>query len=85
MTALSGAGVVVLTWKELFPSMATMLESTEGMIYMVYFIFYVAIGILILNSMLMAVFERVKELGVLKAIGLEPSKVLALVALEAML
>ncbi len=78
-------GSAVLSWKELFPSMATMLESTESLIYMLYFIFYVAIGILILNSMLMAVFERVKELGVMKAIGLEPSKVLALIGLEAAL
>ena len=74
---------VVLTWKELFPSMATMLESVQGMIYLLFFIFYLAIGILILNSMLMAVFERVKEFGVLKAIGLEPSKVLQLIMLEA--
>lgn len=82
---VAGAKTQVRTWKELYPSIATMLESTEGMIYMLFVIFYIAIGILILNSMLMAVFERVKELGVLKAIGLDPSRVVVLVLLEALI
>lgn len=83
VAALLSSHDKVLTWQELYPTIATMIQSTEGVVYILYFIFYVAIGILILNSMLMAVFERVKEFGVLKAIGLEPFKVLLLIALEA--
>ena len=46
------------------------------------FIMYVAIGMLILNAMLMAVFERIRELGVLKALGVGPFEVLRLILLE---
>ena len=37
---------------------------------------------LILNAMLMAVFERIRELGVLKALGVGPFEVLRLILLE---
>jgi ABC-type antimicrobial peptide transport system permease subunit len=47
-----------------------------------FMIVYVAIGILILNAMLMAVFERVREFGVLKALGVGPLDVLRLILVE---
>ena len=43
---------------------------------------YVVIAILILNAMLTAVFERIREFGVLKAIGVSPRRVLALILVE---
>ena len=83
VTVLSLAGELdVKTWKELMPVVATMLESTEGLILIVFFIVYVAVGILILNAMLMAVFERVREFGVLKALGGGPVLVLKLIFTE---
>jgi len=72
----------VQSWRELMPIIANMLESTEGMVMVVFFIIYVAVGILILNSMLMAVFERVREFGLLKALGVGPTRVLGLIFLE---
>jgi ABC-type lipoprotein release transport system permease subunit len=70
------------TWREIMPTVANMLESTEGAIYIMFLIVYIAIGIVILNAMLMAVFERIREFGVLKAIGMAPSKVLRLILAE---
>ncbi len=75
----------VKTWKELLPTLATMLESTTGMIYVMFMIIYIAIGILILNAMLMAVFERIREFGVLKAIGMGPFKVFKLILTESIM
>jgi putative ABC transport system permease protein len=73
----------VKTWKQLMPIIAQMLDSVAGMIYILYFIIYVAVGILILNAMLMAVFERIREFGVLKAIGAGPLRVFGLIIIEA--
>jgi len=72
----------VETWRELVPTLATMLDSVQGMMVIVFLIIYVAIGILILNAMLMAVFERIREFGVLKAIGYAPTQVLLIIFCE---
>ncbi|MCA9567717.1 MAG: ABC transporter permease [Myxococcales bacterium] len=72
----------VETWRELLPTVATMLDSTRGLITVVFFIVYVAIAILVLNAMLMAVFERIREFGVMKAIGVGPGAVLGMITLE---
>jgi ABC-type lipoprotein release transport system permease subunit len=75
-------GLDARTWRELRPTMASMLDSAVGAMTMMFFIVYAAIGIVILNAMLMAVFERVREFGVLKAIGVGPGGVLRLIYLE---
>jgi len=77
-----GDGLDVMTWRQLVPTVATMLDSTRGMIFVVFFIIYLAVGLLVLNAMLMAVFERIREFGVMKAIGVSPLMVLSLIVLE---
>lgn len=72
----------VRTWRELMPTIASLLDSARAMIYAMFFIVYIAVGILILNAMLMSVFERIREIGVLRALGVGPFDVIALIALE---
>ncbi len=72
----------VLTWRELFPTLATMLDSVESSMYILFMIVYLAIAILLINATLMAVFERIKELGLLKAVGLSPTRVVVLILWE---
>jgi len=75
-------GLDVLTWRELFPTLATMLDSVESTMYILFMIVYLAIAILLINATLMAVFERIKELGLLKAVGLSPTRVVFLILWE---
>jgi ABC-type lipoprotein release transport system permease subunit len=75
-------GLDVKTWRQLLPTLASLLESSRGVMLLMHFIMYVAVGMLILNAMLMAVFERIRELGVLKALGVGPFEVLRLIFLE---
>ena len=70
------------TWRELSPTLASMLDSVKGMMVFVFLIIYIAIGILILNAMLMAVFERIREFGILKAIGYAPLQVFLIILCE---
>jgi putative ABC transport system permease protein len=75
----------VRTWAELLPVVASMLESTRSMVFVIFAIVYLGVAILVLNAMLMAVFERIRELGVLKALGVGPLRVLGLILLESAL
>ncbi|MDE2753692.1 MAG: ABC transporter permease, partial [Gemmatimonadota bacterium] len=75
-------GLDVLTWRELFPTLATMLDSVESTMYILFMIVYLAIAILLINATLMAVFERIRELGLLKAVGLSPTRVVGLILWE---
>jgi ABC-type lipoprotein release transport system permease subunit len=76
------AGEDVRSWPELIPTLANILDTQRASMGLIYLIVYVAVGIVILNAMMMAVFERIRELGVLKAVGMKPTSVFLLVAAE---
>jgi len=72
----------VQTWRQLLPMIATMMDSMRGAMIFMSFIMYLAVAILILNAMLMAVYERIREFGVLKALGVGPFEVLRIILAE---
>jgi ABC-type lipoprotein release transport system permease subunit len=72
----------VLSWRKLMPTIASMLDSARGAMVAMFLIVYLAIAILILNAMLMAVFERIREFGVLKALGVGPGAVMGIILIE---
>jgi ABC-type lipoprotein release transport system permease subunit len=76
------AALDVASWRELNPTLASYIDTTRGIFFVFYIVFYFAVAILLLNSMLMAVFERIREFGVLKAIGLPPERLFLLIVLE---
>ena len=76
------ATLEVKSWREISPILATMIDSALQMLQIGFLVIYVAVVILLLNAMLMAVFERVREFGILKAVGVSPGSVMALVLTE---
>jgi ABC-type lipoprotein release transport system permease subunit len=72
----------VRTWRQLAPTIASLLDSARGVMIAMFLIVYLAVAIMILNAMLMAVFERIREFGVLKALGVGPFAVLQLILVE---
>ncbi len=70
------------TWQESNPEMASMLAMRDGSsaIFLLIVMGVAALGIL--NTMLMSVLERTRELGVLRAVGLSRVKMMALVVIE---
>lgn len=72
----------VRSWVQLLPTLANILETQRSSMVLIDLIVYAAVAIVILNAMMMAVFERIRELGVLKAVGMKPRTVFALVACE---
>lgn len=75
-------GAEVRTWKELSPEMYLMasMYDTMMMIYLGIILFALSFGIV--NTMLMAVLERRRELGMLIALGMNRWRVFGMVVLE---
>ena len=70
------------SWQTSFPELeAAIATKSQGMEIFSY-IMLIIVGIGILNLLLMAVFERTREIGVLGAIGLRPGQISLLFLLE---
>jgi len=75
-------GLSVKSWQELRPDVVAMVKSnTAFTAIMVVIIFFVA-AIGVADTILMAVFERRRELGVLKAVGMRPAAIVLMIAAE---
>jgi ABC-type lipoprotein release transport system permease subunit len=70
------------TWKEIVPAQAEMMELSKKMMPIFSMIMYIGAGLLIMNAMLMMVFERIREFGVMKAIGFKGRQLISLIYVE---
>lgn len=77
-----GSEYEVLTFKELIPMLTLQLEMSSSWMLIVYLIIGTAMIFGIINAQMMAVFERVNEIGVLKAIGMSEKKLFVLLLSE---
>ncbi len=72
----------VLSWKEIQPDMAMTSEMAEAMYGLFMALILAALAFGIVNTMLMVVLERTKELGMLTAIGMNKKKVFRMIMTE---
>ncbi len=77
-----GDSYEVLSYDDISPLIRIGIEMYKELIWIYYLIFGIAVGFGIINIMLMSVFERIREFGVLKAIGMKNKRVFALILLE---
>ena len=75
-------GLDVKTWREIMPDVS-LVESSFGLTMMIFMgVILLALLFGIINTMLMAVLERTKELGMLMAIGMNKFRVFMMILLE---
>ncbi len=75
--------VRVRAWPELSPALADYVQMSEGSNAFLFSVVFLVAIIGVMNTMLMAVFERTRECGVLMALGLRPLSMTLLIVLEA--
>ena len=69
-------------WKELSPELGMIIDSFDLYTYIISGIILLALTVGIINTMLMSVLERIRELGMLMAIGLNKRKIFLMIMLE---
>jgi ABC-type lipoprotein release transport system permease subunit len=76
--------LVTLDWVELMPGLRQAIEMdlVSGIIF--YLILILVVAFSILNTFLMAIFERTKEFGVLMAMGTTPGRLTKMLLIESM-
>ncbi len=72
----------VVSWEQLIPGVIQLMLLDDIGAWLSLAVIIVVVGFGLLNTVLMSVFERVHEFGVLRALGLKPRGVFGLVMLE---
>jgi ABC-type lipoprotein release transport system permease subunit len=70
------------SWKEISPETDLMVNTTNQLSYILMTIIMLALAFGIINTMLMAILERTKEIGIMMALGTTRLKIFLLVILE---
>jgi len=74
----------IKSWRQLMPEVSDMVNLFDAFIWIFGLIFLLAAGMGVMNTMLMATYERIREFGILKALGATPWGIIRDVAAEAL-
>lgn len=85
ISAKLGTQLTVMTWDEMDPVTKQMIESDKGQGVIMKGILYVLIGFGVFSTIIMMISERMKELGVMIAVGMNKTKLARLLFYETML
>ena len=77
-----GAELEVMNWQHLMPVINRFLETAHIQTLIMMVFTYIAVASVVLNAMLMSVFERIHEFGIMKAIGVKPKQLIILIYAE---
>ena len=72
----------IAAWNDIIPEIEQWVLWSEAIIRTILLAVMVVIGVSIMNTVLMSVFERTREFGVMMAIGTTPGQIIRLILLE---
>ncbi len=85
VTALKGNPYQVKTWVQLNDMLNQFEQLAGGYMYLLYLIVLGVTATVIINTLIMSVFERTREIGILSAIGMKGSRIMAMFFAESTL
>ena len=77
--------VSVQRWYEIDTYLGTMLSVMDGFVLVWVVVIFLALSFGLVNTLVMAVFERVREIGLMLALGMKPGSILGQILIESML
>jgi len=75
----------VLPWTELDSYLGMMLGVMDGFVLVWIVVIFLALSFGLVNTLMMAVFERIREIGLMQALGMRPISILYQVLLESVM
>lgn len=75
-------GYEILTWSELSPELWFLTETMGFLAYVLIIIILLALLFGLVNTMLMLVLERIREIGMLMAVGMNKIRIFSMIVLE---
>lgn len=80
-----GTALEALSWIEIDAYLSTMMQVMDGFVLVWMIVIFLALSFGLVNTLMMAVFERVREIGLMRALGVRPSAIVYQVLIEALL
>ena len=77
-------GLEIISWRESYHFLVDMFDLTVIANYILLAIVGVAISLGIANTMIMSVFERFREIGIMRAVGTRPVQIFSIVMVESL-
>ena len=75
----------MLSWTELDTYLGLMMGVMDGFVLVWVVVIFMALSFGLANTLMMAVFERVREIGLIQALGMKPASILYQVLLESLM
>jgi len=83
--ALQSPEVKALTWRKLNELLIQTFETAMSFYVFMYGIIILIVAVIIANTLLMAVFERIREIGILAALGMKGRQITLMFLIEALI
>jgi ABC-type lipoprotein release transport system permease subunit len=83
--ALVDDGVEVRRWFNIDTYLGLMLKVMDGFVLVWIVVIFMALSFGLVNTLVMAVFERVREIGLMLALGMKPASILGQIIIESLL
>jgi ABC-type lipoprotein release transport system permease subunit len=78
-------GEEVLPWRDIDVYLGSMLGVMDGFVLVWIVVVFLALSFGLVNTLVMAIFERVREIGLMLALGMRPSSILMQIVFESAL
>ncbi len=85
VSELADSNLDVKRWYELDAYLGSMVNMMDGFVLVWVIVIFLALSFGLVNTLAMAVFERIREIGLMLALGMKPSSIVGQVIVESLL